>query len=414
MKKPALISLLFIVVIGSTFAKKLSKINLANLYNEQQFTRVDNLVFHTSETVSTIYLNINLHDLHYVKSNDDSRFAKFKIQYELYESWDSKSPIDTASLVFTSQQEFEGDMKMIYEFDINAAFPGNYLLKYMFTDVLKPENTFTDFIEINKSSKNTSQNFFITGEDDYPVFGYHLPAGANFNLLHNNPRVDTLYIRYYNRQFPLAKPPFATEKEETYTFEPDSIYIIVLQEGKSELLTLPYHGIYHFQTDISKPDGLSLFQFNDGFPDIDTPALALAPLRYLTTRNEFEKLTNYPDYKVAVDSFWLERSSKQPTRAKNMIKRYYSRVQDANKLFTSYHEGWKTDRGLLYIIYGPPSEVYRKGEEEEWIYGERRNPLSIRFYFYNVENPFTLNDYQLSRSSTYKTSWNIAIENWRR
>ena len=83
-------------------------------------------------------------------------------------------------------------------------------------------------------------------------------------------------------------------------------------------------------------------------------------------------------------------------------------------LFSSYQEGWKTDRGLIYIIYGPPSEVYRKTGEEEWIYGERNNPLSIKFYFYNIENPFTLNDYSLNRQPTYKTSWYIAIENWRR
>jgi len=147
---------------------------------------------------------------------------------------------------------------------------------------------------------------------------------------------------------------------------------------------------------------------------VSVPAQALAPLRYLSTEQEFEKLLAYVDYKTAVDSFWLERSSFKPERAKNMIKRYYSRVQEVNRIFSSYQEGWKTDRGLIYIIYGPPSEVYRNDEEEEWVYGERGNPLSIRFYFYKVDNPFTDNDYTLERSPVYKSSWFIAIENWRR
>jgi GWxTD domain-containing protein len=137
-------------------------------------------------------------------------------------------------------------------------------------------------------------------------------------------------------------------------------------------------------------------------------------LRYLTTQKEYDQLLDASDYKAAVDNFWLERATNQPERAKNMIARYYQRVWDSNMMFSSYQEGWKTDRGIIYIIYGTPSEVYRKSGEEEWIYGERGNPMSIKFYFYEVDNPFTQNDYRLQRSPSYKTSWYIAIENWRR
>jgi len=180
------------------------------------------------------------------------------------------------------------------------------------------------------------------------------------------------------------------------------------------MLELPYAGIYHIQTDLGRPEGITLYRFDEGFPEVNIPAMALAPLRYLTTEKEFEKLLSYRDYKTAVDSFWLERASYSPVRAKNMIKKFYQRVVDVNLLFSSYQEGWKTDRGLLYIIYGPPSEVYRDDGEEEWIYGEKGNPMSIRFYFLQVENPFTGNDYSLQRSTIYKTSWYIAVENWRR
>ncbi len=166
--------------------------------------------------------------------------------------------------------------------------------------------------------------------------------------------------------------------------------------------------------DFSKTEGLTLFHFDDGFPQVSSPVEALLPLRYLTTEKEFNELLSYTDYKIAVDSFWIERSSRQPERAKNMIARYYSRVQKANQWFTSYQEGWKTDRGLIYIIYGPPSEVYKKQDEEEWVYGEQGNALSIEFYFYKMDNPFSDNDYQLQRSPAYKTSWYIAVENWRR
>jgi len=40
--------------------------------------------------------------------------------------------------------------------------------------------------------------------------------------------------------------------------------------------------------------------------------------------------------------------------------------------------------------------------------------MSIRFFFDEVVNPFTDNELELERSPNYKTSWMIAVENWRR
>ncbi|MEZ5082298.1 MAG: GWxTD domain-containing protein [Bacteroidales bacterium] len=414
MKKPFFYILLFCFIISGVSAKKLSKINLSQRYAEDSFTKVQNLVYHSAEDSSTIFLLINLHHLKYVYSGSTSRQARFSVSYELYDSWDAKQPADTSSIIFTDNQLFDGEMEMVVEFDVKTPFPGNYILKYELVDLFYPDNRFIDIIEIGKTESSLRQNFFVTDDNGFPVFGNFLPSGYKFRVYYNNPTANQLLVRYFDKKFPLAKPPFAVEKDQTYKFEPDSMYTVALNNGSSDLITLPFHGIYHFQTDISKPDGLTLFRFDDGFPEVNSPALAIAPLRYLSTEYEFNTLLSYEDYKTAVDSFWLERASQQPQRAKNMIKRYYSRVQEANIMFSSYQEGWKTDRGLLYIIYGPPSEVYRNEDEEEWIYGERGNPLSMRFFFYKVENPFTSNDFQLNRSTNYKTSWYIAIENWRR
>jgi hypothetical protein len=36
-------------------------------------------------------------------------------------------------------------------------------------------------------------------------------------------------------------------------------------------------------------------------------------------------------------------------------------VRQANRLFTNYKEGWKTDTGMYYILYGRPSSVSTVG-----------------------------------------------------
>ena len=100
-------------------------------------------------------------------------------------------------------------------------------------------------------------------------------------------------------------------------------------------------------------------------------------------------------------------------RARVLIKSYYSRVQYANIFFTSYFEGWKTDRGLIYIIFGPPSSVYRNNETEIWNYSQSYNYGPLNFTFDKIKNPFTSNDYQLRRSNYYELPWYRAVDSWR-
>ena len=46
-------------------------------------------------------------------------------------------------------------------------------------------------------------------------------------------------------------------------------------------------------------------------------------------------------------------------RAKELIKNYYGRLQHANLFFTSYLEGWKTDRGMIFMIFGERTNAVR-------------------------------------------------------
>jgi len=396
--------------------KKLYKTDLVSMYDESSFTKFSVEVYHTSNDTSIVYLAINLGDLLYLPGlQTGSHLARFKIYYELFENYEAKVSLDTASYIYTDDQHYDSGGEMTINFDIPAQSPNDYLLYINLIDLNREtDNIVFRFYNIVKSNEYTAQNFLVTDNDGYPIFEKHISPGQYFKIQSNQMDTGQLFIRYYNRELPVARTPFSTDKNAAFKFDPDSIYAVDVKDGFTDLLELPYHGIYHFQTSVAQTKGLTLFHFDDGFPDIGTPLQAILPLRYLTTQKEYDALLNAENYKAAVDNFWLSRATYQPERAKNMIARYYQRVWDANMLFSSYQEGWKTDRGIIYIIYGPPSEVYRKNGEEEWVYGERNNPLSIKFYFYKIDNPFTQNDYGLQRQPTYKTSWYIAIENWRR
>jgi GWxTD domain-containing protein len=412
--------LLFIIAVvtamlaGCFSGGKLTYINFASLYDDtENFTHAPAMVFHAGDSVSTVFVKVRLKDLLYAKQEKDPMLkARFMTSYEVYPSFESKLIVDSGSAVFCDSLNFGTEMEMIVNFNVKVKFPGTYLLYLNFTD-LNRERTVGSFYTIGKESVLSRQNFMAKAADDLPLFDPWINADSRLKILYNRPVTGALFVRYYHRTFPLALPPFVPEKERIFRFGADSVFLLPLVNGESALFSLEKEGIYHFQVDSSSREGLTLFRFHEGFPEVETPREAIRPLRYLTTDKEYERLLNGTDQKQAVDSFWIERAG-NPERAVTMIRKYYTRVSEANRWFSSYHEGWKTDRGIIYIVYGKPTYVYRTSDAEEWIYGEQGNPLSIKFIFRRVNNPFSDNDFGITKSVAYKQSWYLAIESWRR
>lgn len=69
-----------------------------------------------------------------------------------------------------------------------------------------------------------------------------------------------------------------------------------------------------------------------------------------TERAAFRKLQSDPERERFIEQFWQVRAPE----AKN---EHYRRIANANKRFGINGPGWKTPRGRLYIIYGPPDEI---------------------------------------------------------
>ncbi|MBI3189037.1 MAG: GWxTD domain-containing protein, partial [Ignavibacteriales bacterium] len=57
--------------------------------------------------------------------------------------------------------------------------------------------------------------------------------------------------------------------------------------------------------------------------------------------------------------FWKRRDPTKETDVNEMMMEYYQRVEYSNKNFSHYQEGWKTDRGNVYIVFGEPNNIER-------------------------------------------------------
>jgi GWxTD domain-containing protein len=84
-------------------------------------------------------------------------------------------------------------------------------------------------------------------------------------------------------------------------------------------------------------------------------------MRYIAKKNGVKKIQSSPPEKrrEAFLEFWRENDPTPGTEANELMDEYYRRVNYANANFRSFREGWKTDMGMVYIIFGPPSETDR-------------------------------------------------------
>ncbi|MEJ2004344.1 MAG: GWxTD domain-containing protein [Cyclobacteriaceae bacterium] len=217
-----------------------------------------------------------------------------------------------------------------------------------------------------------------------------------------------LTVDYYDHEFPFALPPMTTKQPEvsrtlelTDSFEMDSTFDHIFSKT----------GLYvgkDMESNIRM-----VYRVEGGYyPEYVTIDDLIEPLVYITTRAERETLTANKEDKKSFDRFWLDMTGSKEN-AKWIIKNYYRRISEANTMFTSFKEGWKTDRGMLYVIFGPPDEVIRNGEQEYWNYKEGNDLPSLTFAFRTIRSPYAPRQYILNRDPRLSDDWMAAVKTWR-
>ena len=74
-------------------------------------------------------------------------------------------------------------------------------------------------------------------------------------------------------------------------------------------------------------------------------------------REAFKHLSTDEEREQFVEQFWLRRDPTPDTIENESKEEHYRRIAYANERFASGIPGWKTDRGRIYIMHGPPDEI---------------------------------------------------------
>ncbi len=333
-----------------------------------------------------------------------------KLKYEIIGAGKRVELFDSASFAIPDTLAFQSFISHTWTF--RAPVGNDYFVKATYS----VPGMMDDFLLLEffgKKNHLTQSWYRIQTESGDFLSGNRLSYSQAVRLVSESAVNSTMNVKCYFRNFPPPPPPFVEERRSPFDYTPDSTFTLELKNGRSVYFTPAKAGFYFFQADTNLMEGPTVFRMNNGFPKVTQHTLMLEALRYLTSSKEYQQLLEHRIPKLAVDSFWIV-SAGRPDLATELIRKYYQRVEVANQLYTSFTEGWKTDRGMIFIIMGKPTRVFRSFEQEVWIYGEYEDPRALKFYFNKAINPFSKNDYVLVRNPYYKSIWYQNVQVWRR
>jgi GWxTD domain-containing protein len=334
-----------------------------------------------------------------VHMGSDSSALQLVVESDDYElSYQAYSPLDKKIILAEEILNISNKKSIVAERKFKIREPAYYL-----EISIRDNNGNRQFKDIVKVDKNSGMGHLKILSDGKPLVRSYIKSKTEVNLSHTYQ--STIWVKYFDRSFKSAAPPFS---DKGYKFNPKKNITELVEVPSGSTIKLEGEGLYFIQSDTSTLGGFYLNVFPDRYPRISSANQMIESTRYIMKTEEYKALSSTDAKKDAIDKFWMGRA-RDKEFAKELIKTYYTRVQIANRDFTTYKEGWKTDKGMLYLIFGVPDLIRKTKQGEIWSYGSSGKRNAVKFEFKKVNGQSLL-----LHSDFFKRPWDVEIYEWRK
>ncbi|MCE6989264.1 GWxTD domain-containing protein [Dyadobacter sp. CY323] len=334
----------------------------------------------------------------------------YNLNYVIYSDYGTRDRLGYGNVKLDSSNVSQVGEKIVVSYDLKSPNKEYGVLLSEISQVGTLKKVLND-LTVRFKKLDVSQTYGVyTGASSRPLQRHYINTNEPFTLKKAGEGNDQLHVFYYNHDFePAGSPMNIASKAGAKSLEVDSTFTI----STGETLHFTKEGLYNVFADTTQSEGLGILVVNERFPKVTRPQLLLGPLLYMSTNNEINEIKKAEDYKKALDKYWLTLMNGNAPLAQQSIRSFYGRVEEANQLFTTYKEGWKTDKGMIYIVLGPPDKVQRSKDREVWTYDQRGNAQNVNFTFNRRNNQFVDDHYELVRYAEYQPIWYPVVEAWR-
>ncbi len=363
----------------------------------EAFFHQDFLNFHSDKTGMTrvdVYIQVPYKSLQFIKTGQGFT-AKYSVVVSVFDETKERLIVEKTWNETINVIDFA---QTISKLNYNVGFksfdlkPGNYFFRTAVIDSdskkeVKSENTFrvreinpvldiSDILLIVRSDAKNNQVLpniprNVTLSVGGLQFFYEIYSGdsikrnctVDYEIIDKNSKV--LYRKSLLKELIYGKNQFVESLDDLHLDLGTFILRATLKDENFKTITT-----------INK----SFFSRWVGLPgsvtDIDK---AISQMVYIATPDELSKLkdskTNDEKLKNFLE-FWKKKDPSPNNEENEVFDEYFRRVAYANDNFSNYNEGWRTDRGMVYIILGAPNNIDRHPFEydskpyEVWEYYE--------------------------------------------
>ena len=356
---------------------------------------VDGLNFFDSNnrTIIDVNYSVKYKDLTFKVTDDKSgAIAGLRIEVKIY----NKSKIlhqetFAQKIIVTSLKDTESSLlEYIDRYSLDYASPGN-ILEIKFVDIVSEDaHIFQKELPLINDrfiSDVEFDDYISMGESDKFKYMYrgNLLYKSNPSRIFYKETIDSLYcyfqLKGLTRKSKIDwKYNYAIEVKDSFDKKVD--YIEKSGVSKSDIASINQginlqklpKGMYFITV-----KNLDKFENNRAYTDFSIADYPGETYNILANRDEEYQLMKYFGYNQAsnswknftntkkreeINKFWLRYANSMDITADELISTLSERVEYANKNYSHHKQGWTSDRGKVYILYGPPDDI------EEFLVGE--------------------------------------------
>jgi len=115
--------------------------------------------------------------------------------------------------------------------------------------------------------------------------------------------------------------------------------------------------------------------------------MAVEQLKYITGSKEVKEMKkgSQDEKKQKFLEFWKAKDPTPETEENELMNEYYRRVYFADENFSGFQPGWRSDMGMIFILFGPPNDIERHPFDME------SKPYEV-WYYYELNRTFVFVD----------------------
>ena len=258
---------------------------------------------------------------------------------------------------------------------------------------------YSDFLVINKTYQINKDYFLVKDSSENVIFNTFINQEQKAKLECKFDGYNEFEMQYYKLGYDDSKIN-SNKYDSTFLIKTDSL----IKFNKEGLYTIKHNDNVIF----------FILCVYDGFPLITKDNELAKPLEYIASEHKIDSIKKAKNIKLASELFWINLMENSDIyKIKNTLNTYYKRVETANKLFTTNIAGWRTHRGKIYTLFGPPTATQKSQNDEKWIYGYNNDLIPFIFEFIKVENEYMYHDFVLKTSKDNSNNISTAILYWK-